>query len=476
MIPRSTTKPSLSHTNLPPISLLLSSFVFLNMKPDSEEKRDGRQKPNSPSTNEDESARIEVNTPTNLPPTSANTNELGESVCTTLFESPPLDSVDQNCDDLTQPLGNNKEAKTENVHNSHPEVEIATMSSSDLKEDEGKAQDTSGTDSDQDQEGTPGPLSYPTPLEKSLALPPLMKKTGPDHKERVEDTSDHDSYGDSSSSSSTEDPYDVSQPVRKKPDRVSSWAKPVVSKMEPEDVDDDSPSRLEWLRQKRENNEKNRFLDQLMSMVGLEDVKAHFLAVKARVQARAQAGGHGDAKQPDLRLHMVLQGKDGTGKKSIAKLYAQFLYSIGAVETKVTDRVSSLDSFNPRYSGTGYQTKNTQIFFNTIGDETPEPEADSPPAPPKKSSNPSVLFYDKSGSPSQRNSWDDNYGMGIFTRSKRQFKADMDGEKARPGDKNTLEAWGEICPGSVIAGQVFARACRRQREGSAGVSSTIDHL
>ncbi|KAJ0385862.1 hypothetical protein COL922a_005567 [Colletotrichum nupharicola] len=68
------------------------------------------------------------------------------------------------------------------------------------------------------------------------------------------------------------------------PENVPQWAEFTFSGMKPEDIDDDSPSRLEWLRQKQEENEKNEHLDQLMTMVGLENVKAHFLAVKARVK------------------------------------------------------------------------------------------------------------------------------------------------------------------------------------------------
>ncbi|KAK1851998.1 nfx1-type zinc finger-containing protein 1 [Colletotrichum chrysophilum] len=106
--------------------------------------------------------------------------------------------------------------------------------------------------------------------------------------------------------------------------------------MKAEDIDDDSPSRLEWLRQKQEENEKNVHLDQLMTMVGLENVKAHFLAVKAIVKASKQTGD----EHQKLRLHLVLHGNDGTGKKSIAQLYAQFLYSIGAVAEQTFARTS----------------------------------------------------------------------------------------------------------------------------------------
>ncbi|KAJ0270442.1 hypothetical protein COL940_011676 [Colletotrichum noveboracense] len=93
------------------------------------------------------------------------------------------------------------------------------------------------------------------------------------------------------------------------PENVPQWAEFTFSGMKPEDIDDDSPSRLEWLRQKQEENEKNVHLDQLMIMVGLENVKAHFLAVKARVKASKQTGD----EHQKLRLHLVLHGNDGTG-------------------------------------------------------------------------------------------------------------------------------------------------------------------
>lgn len=54
---------------------------------------------------------------------------------------------------------------------------------------------------------------------------------------------------------------------------------------ESQETNGDSPSRSEWLRQKREESQKNKYLDLLMSMVGLEEVKAYFLTAKARIGA-----------------------------------------------------------------------------------------------------------------------------------------------------------------------------------------------
>ena len=88
------------------------------------------------------------------------------------------------------------------------------------------------------------------------------------------------------------------------------WAQPLVRDVAPERIIDDSPSRKEWLRQKRERGEKNQYLDQMMSMVGHEEVKAHFLFVKERYEMAKRWGEDLD----QLDHHLVLQGKAGTGK------------------------------------------------------------------------------------------------------------------------------------------------------------------
>ncbi|GCB17518.1 stage V sporulation protein K [Aspergillus awamori] len=86
------------------------------------------------------------------------------------------------------------------------------------------------------------------------------------------------------------------------------------------DMDDDSPSRLEWLRQKRlparpqpSKNEKRleRLMDRVMCLIGQESVKAQFLAIKARIEA-------GKSRGEDFK-------KVHYGKTIVAKLYAEFL-------------------------------------------------------------------------------------------------------------------------------------------------------
>ncbi|KPM36709.1 hypothetical protein AK830_g9847 [Neonectria ditissima] len=93
----------------------------------------------------------------------------------------------------------------------------------------------------------------------------------------------------------------------------------------PYDSKDASPAATEWERQKRELGDKNAALDQLMSMVGIEEVKAEFLKVKATVEAARSRKGR-------LRrqgLNMALMGNPGTGKRTLAALYHAFLSECG---------------------------------------------------------------------------------------------------------------------------------------------------
>ncbi|KAK7743081.1 hypothetical protein SLS62_010714 [Diatrype stigma] len=124
-----------------------------------------------------------------------------------------------------------------------------------------------------------------------------------------------------------------------------SWAESLVRDQDPKNIDDESPSRKEWLRQKREEGQENKYLDQIMSMVGHEDVKAHFLHVKNRLEVAKRWGE--DISR--LKFDLILHGNAGTGKKRIAQIYAQFLYSTGAVSMRKFTSMSgyTLESDDP---------------------------------------------------------------------------------------------------------------------------------
>jgi DNA repair exonuclease SbcCD ATPase subunit len=70
-----------------------------------------------------------------------------------------------------------------------------------------------------------------------------------------------------------------------------------------------SQSKTEWQRQKDQENASNPAIDNIMEMVGLENVKIQVLRIKARVDTSIRQGI--DLKKE--RLGLVLLGNPGTG-------------------------------------------------------------------------------------------------------------------------------------------------------------------
>ena len=71
-----------------------------------------------------------------------------------------------------------------------------------------------------------------------------------------------------------------------------------------------SSSMTEWQRQKDQEGAHNPAIDNIMEMIGLEDVKAQVLKIKAKVETSIRQGT--DLKRE--RLGLVLLGNPGTGK------------------------------------------------------------------------------------------------------------------------------------------------------------------
>ncbi|KAG1717605.1 P-loop containing nucleoside triphosphate hydrolase protein [Suillus lakei] len=115
--------------------------------------------------------------------------------------------------------------------------------------------------------------------------------------------------------STTQTPSNSKQPGSQQP-RPSSTS--------PMNAVPTSAAHQDWLHQKQVNSEKNSAIDGIMELTGLEDVKAQVLRIKAHIDLMKRQG----VPLNKERLNLVLLGNPGTGKTTVARLYAQFLESV----------------------------------------------------------------------------------------------------------------------------------------------------
>lgn len=71
-----------------------------------------------------------------------------------------------------------------------------------------------------------------------------------------------------------------------------------------------SPAKEEWDRQKEIEGQSNRAIDELMNMIGLEEVKDKFLSIKTKVDTVVRQ----DSNLNDERFNAALLGNPGTGE------------------------------------------------------------------------------------------------------------------------------------------------------------------
>ncbi|KIK26288.1 hypothetical protein PISMIDRAFT_95029 [Pisolithus microcarpus 441] len=86
----------------------------------------------------------------------------------------------------------------------------------------------------------------------------------------------------------------------------------------------ESAARDKWEYQKRVEGVQNDAVDKIMDMTGLEGVKEQMLRIKAKIDTTKRQGVALDKE----RFNLVLLGNPGTGKTTVARLFAQFLESV----------------------------------------------------------------------------------------------------------------------------------------------------
>ncbi|KAK5072925.1 hypothetical protein LTR64_000665 [Lithohypha guttulata] len=88
-----------------------------------------------------------------------------------------------------------------------------------------------------------------------------------------------------------------------------------------------SAAARQWKQMQDLEGVTNDALDELMQMTGLESVKSKFINILEKLQTTIRQGT--DLKQE--RMGTVMLGNPGTGKTTVARLYAKFLTEVGVI-------------------------------------------------------------------------------------------------------------------------------------------------
>lgn len=96
--------------------------------------------------------------------------------------------------------------------------------------------------------------------------------------------------------------------------QVTPASKSLGKKVVEENEEDWSSAKTQWEHSKRYEGAENEALDDLMSMIGLEDVKDKFLAIKSEVDTAVRQG----LDMSDKRFGVSLLGNPGTGKQLLS--------------------------------------------------------------------------------------------------------------------------------------------------------------
>ncbi|KAK3345693.1 P-loop containing nucleoside triphosphate hydrolase protein [Neurospora tetraspora] len=122
---------------------------------------------------------------------------------------------------------------------------------------------------------------------------------------------------------------EISRRVAEKAKRRAEQETNAGQNADPQDPLGDLPDTAEgeWNYLKKFERASSKPMDTLMSMIGLEEVKQKFLDIKSKVDTAVRQG----ISLSKERYSCSMLGNPGTGKTTVARLYAKFLCEVGVI-------------------------------------------------------------------------------------------------------------------------------------------------